>query len=161
MNRTVKLIILVNLLALIGYFVYAVRAKEKILKEGKRILLELAPVDPRSMLQGDFMLLRYKIADFRQDTAIPKRGYFVVSLDTAGVARLLRIQSGKTPLSANEYLLEYNHVGILTSIGAESYFFEEGQSARFEKAKYGALQVDAEGNTVLLGLCDDNRRLIP
>ncbi|MFX7329222.1 GDYXXLXY domain-containing protein, partial [Acinetobacter baumannii] len=33
--------------------------KEMLLKEGQLVLLPLAPVDPRSLMQGDYMALRY------------------------------------------------------------------------------------------------------
>ena len=46
------------------------------------------------------------------------------------------------------------------SIGAESFFFEEGSAAKFEKAKYGALRVDSEGNSILVGLYNENRKAI-
>ena len=41
-------------------------------------------------------------------------------------------------------------------IGAESYFFEEGQAELFEKACYGGLMVDKNGNSILIGLYDEN-----
>ena len=56
-------IIVVNLILLLAYFNYSVFQKERILKDGKLILLELAPVDPRSLMQGDYMELWYKISD--------------------------------------------------------------------------------------------------
>ena len=37
-------------------------AKERIKTGGEPIFLELAPVDPRSLMQGDYMALRFAIA---------------------------------------------------------------------------------------------------
>ena len=37
--------------------------REHLLNDGKLVLLELAPVDPRSLMQGDYMALRFKITD--------------------------------------------------------------------------------------------------
>ena len=37
-------------------------AKERIKTNGERIFLALAPVDPRSLMQGDYMALRFEIA---------------------------------------------------------------------------------------------------
>jgi uncharacterized membrane-anchored protein len=45
-------------------------------------------------------------------------------------------------------------------IGAESYFFEEGQAKKFEVARYGGIKVDDAGNSVLVGLYDKNHKLI-
>lgn len=36
---------------------------ERTLAEGRVVLLELAPVDPRSLMQGDYMALRFDVAD--------------------------------------------------------------------------------------------------
>lgn len=155
-----KWVIFVNLVLLLAYFNYAIFSKESILKDGRLILLELAPVDPRSLMQGDYMDLRYAIAnsDFRED--IPKRGYCVVTLDTAWVATKQRLQEGKTPLGAGEYLIEYTSGNWSIHIGAESYFFQEGHAERYDKAKYGGLKVDKNGNTVLIGLYDEQLKKI-
>src|SRR5690606_1427760 len=56
-NKLQKVIGL-NLLLLLGYFNYSIRQKEALLKTRKSVLLELAPVDPRSIMQGDYMELR-------------------------------------------------------------------------------------------------------
>jgi uncharacterized membrane-anchored protein len=37
--------------------------RERILSDGRIVLLELTPVDPRSIMQGDFMALRFAIAE--------------------------------------------------------------------------------------------------
>lgn len=36
-----------------------IAGEERIVKEGTTVLLQLAPRDPRSLLQGDYMALRY------------------------------------------------------------------------------------------------------
>lgn len=156
-----KWIILLNLFLLLGYFVYSVLGKEKLLKEGTLVLLELAPVDPRSLMQGDYMQLSYKIARELNHDSIPKRGYFVVKQDTNSVAQPIRIQSGREPLASGELLIEYTAPRIWDmNIGAESYFFQEGNAARYDSARYGAVRIDANGNSLLVGLYDANRKLI-
>jgi len=45
--------------------------KELILKNGESILLKLVPVDPRSLMQGDYMILRYEIADILKEKKEP------------------------------------------------------------------------------------------
>ena len=63
MKKTKWIILLVNLFLLMGYFNYSVLKKEKLLSDGHLILLKLAPVDPRSLMQGDYMRLRYDISN--------------------------------------------------------------------------------------------------
>lgn len=150
-----KWVILLNLLLLLGYFIFSVIRKEKLLSDGQLVLLELAPVDPRSLIQGDYMQLNYRISRDAQNDSISKRGYFVVELDKNNVAKPLRVQQNRTPLHSNEYLIEYTAPSKWdVQIGAESYFFQEGRSAHYDSAKYGALKINRKGSSVLVGLYD-------
>ncbi|MCI0507948.1 MAG: GDYXXLXY domain-containing protein, partial [Gammaproteobacteria bacterium] len=51
--------VLAVVLLLANYFIIS---KEQVLANGKVMLLDLAPRDPRSILQGDYMVLRYRMA---------------------------------------------------------------------------------------------------
>ncbi len=155
------IIILVNLLLLLIYFNYSVFKKEALLKDGQLVLLELAPADPRSLMQGDYMTLRYKISEDIDYPSLPKRGYCVVKIDERGRAGKVRFQKEHTPLHEGEHLIEYtasNRWNI--NIGAESYFFQEGHAERYESAKYGGVRIDKSGNSLLVGLYDDQLRKI-
>jgi uncharacterized membrane-anchored protein len=154
------MIILLNLILILGYFSFAVVRKEKLLSDGKLILLELAPKDPRSLLQGYYMQLNYKMTRDLPYNDIPKRGYCVVNILPNGVGEKVRLQKGRTPLSDNEWLIEYTNDKMRLNIGAESYFFQEGDTAKFEKAKYGGVKVDKDGNSLLVGLFDEQLRQI-
>lgn len=162
MSKTKGIIILVNLLLLMGYFNWSIMAKEKTLSKGKLVLLHLAPVDPRSLMQGDYMRLNYDITAAHGEIA--KRGYCVVALDKHGVAQKQRFQDELQPLKSGEFALKYfsvnNWRSSMIQIGAESFFFEEGEGKRFEAAKYGGIRVDNAGNSVLEGLYDEHYRLI-
>ena len=161
MKKYKWIIIILNLLLLMLYFNHSISKKEQLLKEGQLVLLELAPVDPRSLMQGDYMTLRYKISDSLSTGSMPKRGYCVVQLDSLGVASRTRFQAGRTPLNEGEYLIEYTSANQWNvNIGAESFFFQEGQAEKFEKAKYGGVKIDKNGNSLLIGLYDKQRRMI-
>ncbi len=150
-----------NLLVLLAYMGYAVYSKEKLLEEGTLILLELAPVDPRSLMQGDYMRLNYAVSvPDSSAESLPKRGYCVVELDAAGVAHRKRFQEEKQPLGTGEYLIRYNRPRHAVNIGAESFFFEEGKAGDFAGARYGGIRTDPSGNTILIGLFDKNRKQI-
>ena len=146
---------------LLVYFNFSVVKKENLLKDGKLILLSLAPVDPRSLMQGDYMTLRYSISENLNVNSLPKRGYCVVNLNPQGIAEKVRFQKNTTPLNKGEYLIEYNSPDQWNvNIGAESFFFQEGQAEKYEKAKYGAIKVDTKGNSLLVGLYDENLKNI-
>lgn len=161
MKKYKWLIIILNLVILLVYFNFSVSKKEELLKNGKLVLLQLTPVDPRSLMQGDYMDLRYSISDDLHSKNIPKRGYCVVKINDKNIASRVRFQKEKTPLNKDEYLIEYNasdHWNVY--IGAESFFFQEGHAPKYEKAKYGGIKIDQNGNSLLIGLYDENLKLI-
>jgi uncharacterized membrane-anchored protein len=161
MKRLRGIIIIANLLILLGLFNNSVFDKEVLLSDGQLVLLELAPVDPRSLMQGDYMNLRYVISENINRDSIPKRGFCIVKLEDDGVAKKVRLQENLTPVNNDEYSIAYTSVkwrGI--NIGAESFFFQEGTGKKYEEAKYGGLKIDNKGNSLLVGLYDENRKLI-
>ena len=165
MKKYRKQILIINLILVLLIVNYAIFKKEKTLSEGQLVLLELAPVDPRSLMQGDYMQLRYKLAQL-QDFAKPQEkpeietlpdfGYYIVVLDSNKVAKKVRIQKDITPLTVNEVPLKYHKSNYQIYLGAESYFFQEGDAKKYEKAKYGALKVTKNGEAILVGLYDKN-----
>ena len=161
MKRYKWVIILLNLVLLLAYYNYSIIGKEDILKSGQLILLELAPVDPRSLMQGDYMALRYRIARNMDHETSPARGYCVVRIASGGVAEDVRFQENTTPVNDGEYLIKYKTKDSWdVSFGAESFFFQEGHAEKYEEAKYGGLRVDKNGNSLLTGLYDENRKKI-
>lgn len=152
---------MLNLIILLVYFNYSVSKKEELLKDGQLVLLQLAPVDPRSLMQGDYMNLRYAISNNTGTEHLPKRGYCVVRLDSKGIAEKVRFQQETTPLNKDEYLIKYtapNEWNI--NIGAESFFFQEGQAKKYERAKYGGVRIDKDGNSLLVGLYNEQLKNI-
>ena len=130
---------------------YLIVTKEKTLASGLTMLLELIPVDPRSLIQGDYMELRYALARNISKGQLKKdKGQIVVSLDANGVAGFVKVHRGET-LQEGEYLLFYRNRGELR-LGAESFMFQEGDAGLYSEAKYGELKVDASGRNVLVGL---------
>lgn len=134
---------------------YAIYGKEQLIRYGQPIFLELAPVDPRSLIQGDYMALRYKIAADLEQADLPPRGKLVIRLDERGVASFVRVDDG-TPLAPDERLLNYYKHDWEIDLGASSFFFQEGTAEDYGDAKYGELRVDEAGTSILIGLRDEN-----
>lgn len=149
-------------LVILGVVNYAVWQKEQVLADGRTVLLELAPRDPRSLMQGDYMVLRYHVAEDirRQLGESSVDGLAVVTLDEQGGAKFARIAQGNGQLQPNEVVIRFRKRGQVVRIGAESYFFEEGRAAIYAPAKYGELKVAGDGEVVLVGLRDAERRLL-
>jgi uncharacterized membrane-anchored protein len=149
-------------LVVVALVVLVVR-KEQVLAHGTPVLLELAPVDPRSLMQGDYMVLDYAVsrqvaqAGETPDEA-PRDGRLVLRLDEQGVGRFVREERPGTPLAPGELLLRYKARKGRVRLGAESFFFQEGHADRYAGAKYGELRVSGDGSSVLVGLRDAERR---
>ena len=144
-GTTLLVLVVVNLLIV---------KKEGTLANGRTMLLRLAPVDPRSLMQGDYMVLRYAIAREVQRRQLQGKGHIVISLDENEVANFVRVHEGDS-LHAGEYLLFYRNRGGLR-LGAESFMFQEGDADLYSNARYGELKVDESGASVLIGLRGDD-----
>jgi uncharacterized membrane-anchored protein len=156
----------VAVLAIVGY---SIAAKEELLDSGKVTYLELAPVDPRSLMQGDYMALRFSIAnDARPDMESDKPaegsgsrrkrlatadGYIVAALDPDSVSHYKRLDDG-SPLAPGEILLRYRVRKGQVKFATNAYFFEEGTAKRYQQARYGEFRVAPDGELLLTGLRD-------
>ena len=78
-------LLVIALVLVLGAVNWSIFAKERIKTNGERIFLALAPVDPRSLMQGDYMALRFEIAD-RIDAKAS--GSAPLLVDSKGVATL-------------------------------------------------------------------------
>ena len=128
--------------------------KETTLAEGRTMLLHLAPRDPRSLMQGDYMVLRYRMVGEVPHDQLQSKGTLVVKLDSNNVASFVRVHKDE-PLQDGEYLLAYRKRGTLR-LGAESFMFQEGHAKLYDRARFGELKVDKEGSSVLAGLCGED-----
>ncbi|HEX8821906.1 MAG TPA: GDYXXLXY domain-containing protein [Archangium sp.] len=144
-------------LVVVALLVLVIR-KERVLAHGTPVLLELAPVDPRSLMQGDYMVLDYAVSRELARSEAPRQSLLVLRLDENGVGRFLREQTPGTPLAPDEVLLRYKERDGRIRLGAESFFFQEGHADLYAGAKYGELRVAEDGSSVLVGLRDAERQ---
>jgi uncharacterized membrane-anchored protein len=165
MRSAIALISCVAVLALVNF---SIAGKERQLESGTVAYLELAPVDPRSLMQGDYMALRFKMANdarpaLKQSDAVPARGFqrqrdlatadgrIVAALDPSSIATYRRLDDG-TPPAPNEILLRYRVREGQIKFATNAFFFQEGTAKRYEGARYGEFRVAPEGELLLTGL---------
>jgi uncharacterized membrane-anchored protein len=153
-----RALIVVGALLVLGAVNAAILGKEHIRRDGEVVYLPLAPVDPRSLVQGDYMALRFALAsDIERrglDEQHPERdGDFAVasvSLDSRRIGTLAA--DAAAPAVKLRYRIRSGRVWL----GTNAFFFEEGTSERYRGARYGEFRVDrSSGEAVLVGLCDD------
>src|SRR5471030_3398218 len=138
----------------------SVYQKEQLLKNGAVVILELAPVDPRSLMQGDYMALSYAITRPLQleldqqhqvcnsvpsTPCLPLSGKIIVDLDTQRQVTQARFDQGP-PLKANQLRVKYHMNSGSLTVGTNAYFFQEGHGERFVHARYGAFRVGKDGD---------------
>lgn len=148
--------------AILGVFNYSIHAKEQIRRHGQTVLLELAPADPRSLMQGDYMQLGFAIERDAQKAAenMPehiRRGYLVIAPDENGVGRLVRIDDGSALASDEKRVRFHRPYPRWVWVVPRSFFFQEGHRQYYDEAKYGIFKFDDAGNHILTGLADENR----
>lgn len=166
MSKTKLYILSINLLVVLGFFLFQTfRAEDKI-RDGETVLLKIRPVDPRSLMQGDYMQLYFSLSDSVKSHNYNDGGdtmrYCVITLDDDHVAQFVKIQSSPDGLMAGERVLRYsigeNKMDVI--FGTNTYFFEEGSSDKYRDAQYGMFKMDTKGNCILIGLCGKDKKLI-
>lgn len=156
---TRQLALLLSGLAILAGINATVWRYEHAMSSGEVVLLRLAPVDPRSLMQGDYMRLNYEIArelTSRDARATQNKGSntLVIRLDAHQVASL--VADGKPDrLASDERLLQVHQSERQWQIGPDAYFFEEGTGEQYETARYGEFRLQADGKTLLVGLRDE------
>ena len=123
--------------------------KEQSLHGGGRIVyLQLAPRDPRSLMQGDYMALDYALTRPLADPSWPERGTLRAEIDGRGVITGWSRSEGPPLL---RYHVEKGHL----IVASQAYHFEEGQGERYRSARYGQFHLSADGTMTLRALADD------
>lgn len=147
--------IALSLLAIVVAANLGILQKEALIRDGQPVFVELAPVDPRSLMQGDFMRLNFGLPGEPQERRAGmlrrERPFVVVRRDARGVAQALRVADGG-PLAADEMRIELTPKVGRWILVTDAWFFAEGEAARWERAKYGEFRVDAHGRALLVGL---------
>ena len=163
LNRWIIVLATIVVLAVVNW---AIWQKERHLAEGEIIYLELAPVDPRSLMQGDYMALNFALGNqiqsaLLQQNEVPQdevqqaaNGYVVVRLDAQRIAHFQRLDGG-TSLRDDERRLRYRLRNGQIRFATDAFFFQEGQAERYEPASYGQMRVNDKGEPLLAALYDD------
>lgn len=145
----------ISLLAVLTAANLGIWQKERLIAEGMPVFVELAPVDPRSLMQGDYMALRFAIPrDVIEPVAgllQPTRPRVLARRDARGVATLHALPAGAVP-QAGELLIELTPKDGDWVLVTDAWFFAEGEAKRWQAARYGEFRVDGNGRALLVGL---------
>ncbi|WP_386694652.1 GDYXXLXY domain-containing protein [Lonepinella sp. MS14435] len=168
-----NLVILVTVLTGANYLI---QQNEDVLNNGEPIILPLAPVDPRSLMQGDYMALNYQLLeeipslnrlqeqneaslDQQNDPLKPHKLYVLLEINAQHIAHFCAVET--------EIPTEFKHCtkGVYLPIKVtkydgyklptHSYFFAEGKDQYYAHAKYGEYRFK-QGKALLLRLLDED-----
>jgi len=163
-DRTRLIVMAVMTVIILSVINFEIAGKERIVRNGETVLLKLAPRDPRSLLQGDYMALRYSMASNVATEAGRNKsadGIAIIQLDELNRASFVAVYEGQ-PLESGQQLLRYRKRGDSVRLASDAYFFEEGQWEVYSSARFGEIRVNADGEAVLTGLRDSSgKRLGP
>jgi uncharacterized membrane-anchored protein len=144
-----------SLLAVLVVANVGIWQKERLANSAVSVFVEMAPRDPRSLMQGDFMRLDFRLprdvqsALDKLDSAASPR--VVAKRDSRGVATVLRLDDGAA-MAGDELRIELKFKDGRWLLVSDAWFFKEGEAPRFAGARFGEFKVDADGRALLVGL---------
>lgn len=155
MRKTLLMLSALIILAAINFNIYQ---REQLLSNGRMVLLELAPVDPRSLMQGDYMALRFGVANQAfagKDLQTLDDGHLVLNVDERNVATFSRFAI-ESAVAENEVLFRYRIRNGHSKFATNAFFFQEGRANDYAKARFGEFRVASNGEAILTRLRDKN-----
>jgi len=180
MKRIPELIISVLIIGVIVYVFQFSASRDRLAAEGREIFLELAPVDPLSLFQGQYMRVRFAV----EREGLPlideiniegKRA--VLKLDERGIATFGGVEEnndlGPDEVLFRGHLRKMENREMRRQPGADpgeplsghyvkleipqrDFLFKENTEDRYESAKYGVFRVGEGGDYMLMDLADEN-----
>lgn len=153
--------------------------KQQHLSEGEVIYLELAPADPRSLMQGDYMALRYNLSNkihaalfetvmpsevdfldfWNDDRQVATDGFVVVVKDVNQVAQFVRLENAE-PITEIQRKIQFRLRNDRVKFATNAFFFEEGDEPVYRNARYGVFRLNEKGEVLLTGMLDEQFNLL-
>lgn len=140
---------------------------EALIRDGERLLVKLAPVDPRSLLQGDYMALAFDLGPAtvtgEMDEGLNAARYVIFRRAPNGLASAQRLEfdEQRPALAADERRIPLSRKGGRTVLVTDGWHFREGTGARWARAAYGEFRLRKDGRALLVGLADEHLQSIP
>jgi uncharacterized membrane-anchored protein len=156
-----KIIVLAFFILVLSGLNYAIYDKNEIKKNGEIVYLKLRPVDPRSLMQGDYMALAYDL-ELKADKISEKNlnNHMIIESDKNHVAQYVKVISDKElddhKLSANQKIIKLAFKYNQAQIKPNAFFFQEGHGRLYQNAQYGIFKFKDSDTYILDGLADEN-----
>jgi uncharacterized membrane-anchored protein len=164
-----------------GVLCWMIWDRAHLLASGREIVLEVVPVDPRSLFRGDYVILNYDISrieapagaeHFRQGTVV----YVTLQKTVDGLWKMARWSAAPPPDTPADQVVLKGRIRYVSAAGRdtpehasvrygiESFFVPEGTGRELEtlvrdKKLSALIAVDADGNAGIKGLVVDGKRV--
>ena len=154
-------------MASLGIANYSIFDKQQLIAEGQPVFVRLRPVDPRSLMQGDFMRFGpTRLPDGIQSAGVGRRELLpqqkhrwgekplvVAKINAARVAVLNRAAASRDePLASDELLIELTEKDGRVVIASDAWFFRVGEAERWAKARFAEYRITKDGRALLVNL---------
>lgn len=161
--RTVSILVMIVLQS--SFILLAAWQKEQLLQNGEVAALELVPVDPRSLLQGDYVQLGYQIqrdysSQYYSNMASTPDGKIEVVLQQT--AESVSYNGKQIPVyKASKFTRFGAEDGVLIkgkgrdgvlSLGIESFFIPENTGTKWEEKTHAIVRIAKNGDAILENL---------
>lgn len=164
--KYLRIIILFGTLLVFLYLVNTgIISSEKNIENGTLAYFELAPVDPRSLIQGDYMQLDYALENDANLAGLRdvRRGQLVLYLDEQHIAHFSREYHEGDTLEENEIIVNFYVLDDWRGVrvGVDSFLFQEGLADVYADAEYAEVRI-FDANVLLIDLVgEDLEPLVP
>lgn len=153
-------LMLIVILLQVGFVSYQSATNEILLRNGTLIKVKLAPVDPRSMLQGDYVILRYEITSIPESNQtgfwndpvkVVLRENEQQLYDYAGYVQVNGDWNKPYEPQQGDVIINGRMNGPNEVVyGIESFFVPEGEGRELQNnVQYAYLRVSQSGNAIV------------
>ena len=153
---------------------WMIAGRVSLIKSGQEVVLNITPVDPRSLFRGDYVILSYDISqlnleklagddNFKRNAIV----YVTLARDAQGIWAASRLSTTlPESRSENEAVIRgkvrYSGKQLRVKYGIESYFVEEGEGKRLEnlvrdKKLAALIAIGPDGEAAIKGLMIDGK----
>jgi len=140
-----------------------INKKQDLIENGDALLFKLAPVDPRSLIQGDYMRLRFEMAASileklrvknHKNTIPVHQGFVVIKKTENNVATFVDFFHEQT-LTQNQYKIPYKFRNYQVIFTTNAFYFQEGKASHFQKSRFGLFRISDNAEMLLVNMVDE------
>ena len=143
-----------------GYAIYTQRA----LQTAQTVYFKIEPVDPRALLSGDYMQLRYDferpyLAEQGQALVLQVGENNVLYLPSAAAEDEAQASAAQADTPQRPQTVRIKTLRASYRV-PHQFYFQEGTGKKYENAVYAKAALLENGSILLLGLTDENFNLL-